>query len=284
MYESVMTPVLPRGYHLDLPGRGRTFIRDIAGPPGAPTLMLLHGWTATADLNWFTCFDALSEHFRVIAPDHRGHGRGIRHKRPFRLEDCADDAAAIADVLGIHSFIPVGYSMGGIVAQLMWRRHQTRVRGLVLCSTAGYFSSSREERLSFLGLSGLAALARVTPAQTTDWLTDQIYLQRKSDGFEPWAMEQMASHDWRNILTAGRTIGAFNSGKWLKDVDVPASVIVTTEDTVVPPARQRHLYQQLRDVQVYEIEADHNAVYSAREQFVPTLLEACTSVYTRSLK
>lgn len=284
MYESVMTPVLPRGYHLDLPGRGRTFIRDISGPPGAPTLMLLHGWTATADLNWFTCFDALSEHFRVIAPDHRGHGRGIRHKRPFRLEDCADDAAAIADVLGIHSFIPVGYSMGGIVAQLMWHRHQTRVRGLVLCSTAGYFSSSREERLSFLGLSGLAALARVTPAQTTDWLTDQIYLQRKSDGFEPWAMEQMASHDWRNILTAGRTIGAFNSGKWLKDVDVPASVIVTTEDSVVPPARQRHLYQQLRDVQVYEIEADHNAVYSAREQFVPTLLEACTSVYTRSLK
>ncbi|MHB1129633.1 MAG: alpha/beta fold hydrolase [Ilumatobacteraceae bacterium] len=213
-YESAVMPVLPRGYHLDLPGRGRTFIRDIAGPPGAPTLMLLHGWTATADLNWFTCFDLLSEHFRVIAPDHRGHGRGIRHKRPFRLEDCADDVAAIADVLGIHTFIPVGYSMGGIVAQLMWRRHQTRVRGLVLCSTAGHFSSSREERLSFLGLSGLAALARVTPAQTTDWLTEQIYLQRKSDGVEPWAIEQMASHDWRHILTAGRTIGAFNSSQW----------------------------------------------------------------------
>lgn len=283
MYESALRPVLPRGYYLDLPGRGRTFIRDIAGPPGAPTLMLLHGWTATADLNWFTCFDRLSEHFRLIAPDHRGHGRGIRHKRPFRLEDCADDAAAIADVLGIHTFIPVGYSMGGVVAQLMWRRHQNRVRGLVLCSTAGYFSSSREERLSFLGLSGLAALARVTPAQTTDWLTEQIYLQRKSEGFEPWAIAQMASHDWRHILTAGRTIGAFNSGQWLNDVDVPASVIVTTQDTVVPPERQRRLYQQLRNVQVYEIDADHNAVYSAREQFAPTLLEACTSVYTRSL-
>lgn len=283
MYESALMPVLPRGYYLDLPGRGRTFIRDIAGPPGAPTLMLLHGWTATADLNWFTCFDLLSEHFRVVAPDHRGHGRGIRHKRPFRLEDCADDAAAIADVLGIHTFIPVGYSMGGIVAQLMWHRHQTRVRGLVLCSTAGYFSSSREERLSFLGLSGLAALARVTPAQTTDWLTEQIYLQRKSDGFEPWAIEQVASHDWRHILTAGRTIGAFNSRQWLGDIDVPASVVVTTQDTVVPPERQRRLYQQLRNVQVYEIDADHNAVYSAREQFAPTLLEACTSVYTRSL-
>lgn len=283
MNESAVMPVLPRGYYLDLPGRGRTFIRDVAGPPGAPTLMLLHGWTATADLNWFTCFDVLSEHFRIIAPDHRGHGRGIKPKRPFRLEDCADDVAAIADVLGIHTFIPVGYSMGGIIAQLMWHRHQTRVRGLVLCSTAGYFSSSREERLSFLGLSGLAALARVTPSQTTDWLTEQIYLQRKSDGFEPWAIEQMASHDWRHIFAAGGAIGAFNSRQWLSGVDVPVSVIVTTDDTVVPLERQRHLHQQLRNVEVYEIAAGHNAVYSAREQFVPILLEACMNVYSRSL-
>ncbi|MFA5774799.1 MAG: alpha/beta fold hydrolase, partial [Ilumatobacteraceae bacterium] len=91
MNETARTPVLPRGYQLDLPGRGRTFIRDVEGPPGSPVLMLLHGWTATADLNWFTCFEALSEHFRIIAPDLRGHGRGIRHKRLFRLEDCADD-------------------------------------------------------------------------------------------------------------------------------------------------------------------------------------------------
>lgn len=283
MGKTAVMPTLPRGYQLDLPGRGRTFIREVEGPPGAPTLMLLHGWTATADLNWFTCFDALGEHFRIIAPDHRGHGRGIQTKRPFRFEDCADDVAAIADVLGINTFIPVGYSMGGIVAQLMWRRHQARVRGLVLCSTAGYFASSPEERLSFLGLSGLAALARRTPAQTTDWLTDQIYLQRKNDGLEPWAIQQMASHDWRHILAAGGAIGAFDSRQWLSGIDVPSAVIVTTDDTVVPPERQAHLHQQLRNVQVYEIAASHTAVYDARERYVPMLLDACMSVYARSL-
>ncbi|MFM7427598.1 MAG: alpha/beta fold hydrolase, partial [Elainella sp.] len=51
---------------------------EVAGPRGAPTVILLHGWTATADLNWFTCFEPLGEHFRVLAPDHRGHGRGLR--------------------------------------------------------------------------------------------------------------------------------------------------------------------------------------------------------------
>ena len=89
-------PALPPGRNVALPGRGTTFVRELAGPEGAPTLLLLHGWTATADLNWFACFEPLAEHFRVVALDHRGHGRGLRGDDPFRLEDCADDAAALA--------------------------------------------------------------------------------------------------------------------------------------------------------------------------------------------
>ena len=70
--------VLPRGREVELDGRGRTFVRIIEPPPGAPTLLLLHGWTATADLNWFTSYEALGRHYGVVALDHRGHGRGIR--------------------------------------------------------------------------------------------------------------------------------------------------------------------------------------------------------------
>src|SRR5262249_60031042 len=109
--------------------------RELAGPPGAPAIVLLHGWTATADLNWFMCYEGLAEHYRVIAPDHRGHGRGIRSRRSFRLRDCADDAAALCAALGIEQYVAVGYSMGGIVAQLMWHRHRDAVRGLVLAAT-----------------------------------------------------------------------------------------------------------------------------------------------------
>ena len=81
------TPDLPPGAAMLLPGRGTTFVRTVTGPVGAPTVVLLHGWTATADLNWFTCYEALGEHFRVVALDHRGHGRGIRSRKAFRLED-----------------------------------------------------------------------------------------------------------------------------------------------------------------------------------------------------
>ncbi|MCX6513958.1 MAG: alpha/beta fold hydrolase [Actinobacteria bacterium] len=274
---------LPPGRSIDLPGRGQTFIREVAGPPDAPTLMLLHGWTATADLNWFTTFELLGQHFRIIAPDHRGHGQGIRLKGSFRLEDCADDVAAIADILGINTFIPVGYSMGGTIAQLIWQRHESRVRGLVLCSTAPHFTTSREERLGFLGLTGLAALSRLTPTQTRDWLTEQIYLQRKSEGVEPWAIAQMATHDWRHILEAGSAIGNFNSLDWLPGVDVPTSVVLTTQDTVVPLERQQRLIEAIPGAQSFEVGAGHNAVYAQHEAYVPVLLEACLSVHHRSV-
>ena len=252
------------------------------GPPGAPTIFLLHGWTATADLNWFTAFEALGEHFRIIAPDHRGHGKGISSKNPFRLEDCADDVAAIADVLGINTFIPVGYSMGGTIAQLVWKRHESRVRGLVLCSTAASFAVSREERLSFLGLTGLAVLARLTPNQTIDWLTEQLYMQRKGDGLEPWALEQMASHDWRKIIEAGSAIGNFDSTSWLKDVDVPASVVITTQDQVVAVDRQQRLIELLDDVDAHFVDGGHNAVYTDHRTYIPMLLAAISSVHQRS--
>src|SRR3712207_3035059 len=70
-------PDLPPGRFVSLPGRGRAFVREVPARNDAPVVMLLHGWTATAALNWHSCFAPLGEHFRVIAADHRGHGQGL---------------------------------------------------------------------------------------------------------------------------------------------------------------------------------------------------------------
>jgi 3-oxoadipate enol-lactonase len=268
---------------LELPGRGTTFVRRLAGPEGAPTLVLLHGWTATADLNWFTAYEALGKRYQVVAIDHRGHGRGIRSKKLFRLEDCADDAIAACDALGIDQIIPVGYSMGGPVAQLMWKRHSDRVSGLVLCATSGYFVTSREERLSFMGLSGLAAVARLTPLQARRWLTAQLYLQRKTEQWEPWAIDEASMHDWRAVLEAGRAIGSFSSRSWISEVDVPTSVVITMRDRVVPVRRQVRLFESIKGAEAFRVDGDHDAVVANADRFVPTLLRAAHSVVERTV-
>ena len=140
---------MPPGRFVKLGGRGSTFVWEVEGPQGAPTLVLLHGWQVTAAVNWYPCMRLLGRRFRVLAFDQRGHGRGIRSRRTFSLEDCADDAVALADHLGIDTVIPVGYSLGGAVAQLVWRRHPERVEGLVLCETSRNFRGSDLENLAF---------------------------------------------------------------------------------------------------------------------------------------
>ena len=91
----------------------------------------LHGWTATADINWHTSYDALARRFRVLALDHRGHGRGVQPRglRSLRLEDWPTTSWRSADVLGLDRFVVAGYSMGGPIAKLVWRRHPDRVIG-----------------------------------------------------------------------------------------------------------------------------------------------------------
>ncbi|MEL6890250.1 MAG: alpha/beta fold hydrolase [Actinomycetota bacterium] len=286
----VARPPLPPARFVDLSDDdrgdlGTIVVRDhgptaSAAADGTP-VALLHGWTATADLNWFRCYDGVANDRRVFAYDHRGHGSGIRTKKRFRLEDCADDVVAVADRLGIDRFVVCGYSMGGPIAQLVWRRHPERVAGLVLCATAATFSSQRAERWSFFGLTGLAALARVTPEQARGWLTEQFYLQRKADRWEPWAIEEAASHDWRLLLEAGSAIGDFDSTDWIGDVDVPVSLLVTTRDQVVSPRRQTQLFELIRHADVYRIDGMHDACVADADHFAPALVRALDSIERR---
>src|SRR5437763_6952256 len=129
---------MPPARTLLVPGRGEMFLRDSGGD--GPAVMLLHGWMATADLNWHAAYGDLSDAgYRVLAIDHRGHGRGLRPLVPFRLADCAGDAAAVLRELELAPALVVGYSMGGAIAQLVAREHPDVVEGVVLSATSQNF-------------------------------------------------------------------------------------------------------------------------------------------------
>jgi 3-oxoadipate enol-lactonase len=276
-----VAPPLPPGREVELPGRGTAFVREVVGPPGAPTLALLHGWTATADLNWFRSYAELGRRFRVVAMDHRGHGRGIRSPATFSLEDCADDVVALADLLGVERLIPVGYSMGGPVAQLIWRRHPERVDGLVLCATARNFSGTRDERLLFAGIGALARASRLTPNSVRQRLSG-LYLARRSRPYDEWALSEVGRHDWTKVLEAGQAIGRFSSATWSNEIDVPTAVVVTMQDSIVSLRRQIRLFAAIPGAKAYRVVGDHDVCVIGAERFVPTLVSACTYVAERA--
>src|SRR4051812_13797136 len=249
---------LPSGRTVDLPGRGQTFVREIDGPPGAPTLILLHGLGATADLNWFSSYDALGRHFRVVALDHRGHGQGIRVGSRFRLADCADDVAALADVVGIDRFIAVGYSMGGPIAQLTWQRHRDRVSGLVLCATSRNFRGGPGERVAFGLMPGLAAAAGVAPSIVRRGMMRRLLNARMDDPpARQWALRELSRNDPASMASAAAALGRFSSHEWIGQVDVPTAVVITTRDRAVPPQRQQKLADAIPDARVFPVDGDH---------------------------
>ena len=72
-------PWLPAGRIVTIEDRGEFFVRHHRHPDAArPTVLLLHGWTASADLQFVTAYEALAQHCSFVAIDHRGHGRGLR--------------------------------------------------------------------------------------------------------------------------------------------------------------------------------------------------------------
>ena len=276
-----VAPPLPPGRTVELPGRGRTFVREIWGPPRAPTVLLLHGWSATADLNWFRCYEPLGTRYRVLAMDLRGHGHGLRSRRLFRLADCADDAAALADVLGVGRFIPIGYSMGGAVAQLIWQRHRARVSGVVLCATGERFTGDRQESWALRGLGNAAAAFRLAPGPARQRVADRLVERRARRGWQEWALNETRQHDWPTVLRAARELATFSSAAWIGELDVPCSVVVTTEDRVVPLSRQEHLVQSIPGAVRFDVHAGHEACVNQFDLFMPALLDACSSVVTR---
>jgi 3-oxoadipate enol-lactonase len=243
--------------------------------------VLLHGLTASADLSWFRCFDALGERFGVVSVEHRGYGGGLPLAGPFRLDDCADDVAAVADVLGIDRFVPVGYSMGGAVAQLVWRRHRARVRGLVLCATAAVFVETFRERVLWLGLPAWTAVVRRVPALGRRWVGSALLSRFEGSSWRAWAAAELRRAHPAHMLAAAHELGGFSSVPWVGTIDVPVSMVVTTQDVLVPPHRQEALARAIPGARVYRVDADHGAPVSAPDRFVPAVVTAAVAATER---
>jgi pimeloyl-ACP methyl ester carboxylesterase len=248
--------------------------------------MLIHGVTVTAELNWGQVFAPLSQYFRVIAMDLRGHGDGIPVGLRFRLEDCADDLAALAEVLAVGRFVAVGYSMGGMIAQLACRRHSPLVSGLVLCATARNVLGSPAEKLAALALPAAAAAIWWNPLLqpvSAEILGMALLGPLDDRATAAWARAQLRRTPLGTALSAVQAVCEFTSHSWISQVDVPAAVLVTTRDHIVPASRQRKLAAAIPGASIHEVDADHAACITAPQVFAQALLQACWSVTPGSL-
>ena len=272
---------VPEGRVVELPGRGRTFVVDVPGPPGAPVLVLLHALGCTGYLSWYPVIARLAEDHRVVVLDQRWHGRGIRSER-FSLEDCADDVVALLDVLGVERCVPVGYSMGGAVAQLVWQRHPQRVEGLVLCATARNFRGTAKEKLFFPAVGAvLRPLTRYSRERVTR-LADALPDLPTTTSHDPqWGLAQFRSTSAWTMPHVLDALGRFDSSSWIGSVDVPTAVVAMGKDHTIPVRRQHRLAASIPGADVVEVDAGHAGLVLSAGRFGPALDAALASVRAR---
>jgi 3-oxoadipate enol-lactonase len=278
-------PNLPPARILHVPDRGEVFVREQDGPEDAPPVLLLHGWTASADTTYFGVYKALEGRHRVIAIDQRGHGRGIRAEEPFSLEACAEDAAGVLEALDVPPAIVVGYSLGGAVALLTWKHHRERVAGMVFAATAYEWRSTFRERVLWRVMGVFEFLLRLG---TGDGFV-QRYLHY-AVGHSPdvadlraWVGGEFKRGYPRDIAEAGRVLARFDARDWIGDIAVPCASVVTERDRLVRAEEQRDLAEAL-GAPVFAFDGDHDAPLVMPKEFADTTVEAIAAVAEKCRK
>jgi pimeloyl-ACP methyl ester carboxylesterase len=205
---------------------------------GAGPAVLLIGGLGDPAESWQAQIDALSDRYRIVAPDNRGAGRSPLPPRGLSIPAMAEDAAAVLRSLEIPHAHVAGFSMGGAVAQELAIRHPALVRSLVLSGTwsvphvywrrvfESWMAAARTAR-SDRGLLESFFLWIYSREWHEDGTVDRLIEETLAS---PLAQEPDAF-----LAQAQACIDWEGAGDRLRDVTVPTLVIVGDADILCPP-------------------------------------------------
>ena len=210
-----------------------------------PTVLFLHGlggcWR-----DWEPQLDHLSDRYRCVVVEHRGHGRSQRVPGPYSTDVFAADALAVARHLGIDHAYVVGLSMGGMIAQKLALAAPDFVDALVLCDTSTHTGRRAGEMMhaaaAAVRAGGFGALGEHMTPDTTGWaartLAEKPHVarnnSRESESNDPdcwaWAVGALVEHDTRDEIGG---------------IEAPTLLVWGAEDRGVPVAFGEALAQGL---------------------------------------
>lgn len=163
-------------------------------------VLMLHGFTGTAQADLSRQIEWFSRSYRVIAPDLRGYGRSLPKPRQFPVDfyvQDALDAAALLEALGIERAHVLGYSDGGESAVLVGIERPERVRSIVAWGVAGQVAPE------LLAIAEDYADLAAWPSRRGQWL-EQIEARHGPGAWEPMVSGWVAA--MRGLAAAGGDI------------------------------------------------------------------------------
>ncbi|HEV2295777.1 MAG TPA: alpha/beta fold hydrolase [Tepidisphaeraceae bacterium] len=207
-------------------------------------LVLLHGFPLDSRI-WREQIAALSDRFRVIAPDLRGFGQS-KSADMFTIESLADDVHALLAHIGALPAVVGGLSMGGYVALAYSKKYPTDLLGLVLIDTKAEGDSpqgkqGREKLIELARSQGAKAVAEQMMPKMLSPGADQSRPQVKRE------LDQIMND--QPPLTIEHALAGMRDRPdlvaHLPSIATPTLVIVGEHDALTPPVGAEKMSQAI---------------------------------------
>lgn len=193
-------------------------------------ILLLHGLGSTK-ADWNMQIESFSKHYRVIAPDLRGHGNSSKPKTrdEYGISLCAEDNVLLLQELGIKQFVIVGFSMGGAIAFEIAIKQPKLISKLIVVNTAPDFNNLGEmgeemikDRTKILETVGIEPLAK----QISESMFPEDEQLKLKEAFYKRVRKNPVDSYFNSFIT----LMEWGIGEKIKDIKVPTLVIASDQD------------------------------------------------------
>lgn len=236
----------------------------------APVLVLSNSLGSDLSM-WDAQVGPLSDRFRVVRYDTRGHGRSPVPDGPYSLDDLVDDVVALLDRLGLERAHFAGLSLGGMTGMRLAAREPGRVDRLALLCTAPVMppASGWTDRAATVRADGVGAIA---PAVVARWFTEEF---RAADPTRVSAYEQMVAstpaEGYAGCCEAIAAMDLVTAGD-LQRISAPTLAVAGASDPAAPPARLQEIVDAVPDARLLVVERAAHLANAEQPDTVTTAL------------
>jgi 3-oxoadipate enol-lactonase len=253
----------------------------LSGKKDASVVVLSHSLASNLGM-WHPQIDILSQHYRVLCYDTRGHGGTDAPAPPYTLAQLGQDAMALLDVLDMDVVHWVGLSMGGMIGQEIVLKHPARFRSLSLCDTAALIPKEAnpiwQERIDLARREGMKALAQSTLER---WFTPP-YVARNPpmvDVIRGYALATPVD----GYAGCSEAIRGLDYLDRLSEIMIPTLIMVGEDDPGTPVDASRAMHDRIPQSKLVVLpSAAHLSNIEQSEGFNRALLSFLKDVSTSS--
>jgi 3-oxoadipate enol-lactonase len=241
---------------------------EILGDAGLPVLVLSHSLGANLNM-WKPQSSAFSRQFRLLLYDMRGHGRSSISAGPFDIAVLCGDVLHLLDHLNIEQACFCGLSMGGVIGQWLGIHAGTRIRKLILASTAAKIGTEEgwNARIATVSQQGMQV---IVPGTMERWFTTEFRVAHP-DAVRP-IEATLLSIDPRGYAASCAAIRDADFRESVSMIKIPTLVIAGAHDPATTPEDARFLVKSIAGSQYVELPAAHLSNVEAAGEFNAAVL------------